>query len=442
MTSKKRSQGLFLLFLLICFFIQPSLIYSQSNLDSKVEKDKLELRDQNILVPTKDGVQKATRAEFERIQELEAKPTEELIGNYIVGDYASGQILMAKGGDEIVGLASTTKLMTVYVALDAVKSGEIDLKDKVKIDHEAASLTGSTYKTKENEVYTVEQLIRAGLVVSGNDAMIALAKHIAGSQEAYIQRMDKKAKDLGLDHAHFINVHGLTDYVKDDFNKMTPKEMFILSRNLIQDYPEVLDITKTPYIKENNRGFLAYNTNPILGVVPEVDGLKTGYTNAAGKCLVATSFRPAEGKKEKTRLIGVFMNSPNSWSRYVVTKRLMEDAISRFTYERIASPKNKVGILSIEGASPQQTTVYPKEESLILLDSSKYLRPEISYDEIELPIKKGGKVGKIDYYVGDDLVYETDLVVHEEIRSPNFVFIFKDKIKEAFLNLDRIVESF
>lgn len=399
-----------------------------------------EVRDQDLLVPTPKGVQRATKAEFDKVKELEKKKTDQLIGAYVVGDYSSGDVLMAQNADQVVGMASTSKLMTLYVAMDAVKAGKINLKDPVTIDHEAASLSGSSYKTKENEVYTVEELIHAGLIVSGNDAMIALAKHVAGSQEAFVAMMNQKAKDLGLTNAHFVNAHGLTDYQINDFNKMTSHELFVLTCHLLRDHPELLDISKRTCIKEEGRNFTSYNTNPLLGIVPQVDGLKTGYTNAAGRCLVATALRPEEGDKKATRLIGVFMNSPDDWSRFVGSKRLMEEAIERFSYEVIAKPKDSVDILSLEDASPSQVPVYPAKSKLALLDSGKYFREEVSFDPIDLPIKKGGQVGRVKYYLGDEMVHETALVVHEDVRKPNPILHLKDKIRKTFYQLDSIVD--
>lgn len=441
MENKKRKEFFLLLFLSLFLISSPVLGASQvAEIPPLIGEEeplvKEEPRDQDLLVPTIKGVQQATKKEFDKVKELEKKTTDELIGSYLVGDYSSGEILMAKEADKVVGLASTSKLMTIYLVMDAVESGRIKMSDRVTIDKEASSLTGSTYKTKENEVYTVEELIHAGLVVSGNDAMIALAKHISGSQEAFVNEMNQKAKDLGLTNAHFINVHGLTDYVKNDYNQMTTSELFILARNLIQDYPEVIGISQRTVINEEGRNFLCYNTNPLLGIVPEVDGLKTGYTNAAGRCLVATSLTKDQGAKKATRLIGVFMNSAGNWERFVGTKRVMEEAIERFSYETIANPKKDLDTLSLKNASPNQVLVYPEKPKMLLLDSGKYFHKEIEYFDLKLPIKKGGKVGKVKYFLEDDLMYETNLIVKEEIRKPNIILHIKDQIRLAFQGLD------
>ncbi|MCD1147982.1 D-alanyl-D-alanine carboxypeptidase [Peptoniphilus sp. KCTC 25270] len=401
-----------------------------------------EVRDQDYLVPTAKGVQQATRKEMDQIHKLQEKTNYQLIGHYVVGDYTSGEILMFHRPDDVIGLASTTKLMTIYVVLDEIEKGNLGFKDPVVIGKTAASLTGSTYETKETDIFTVEELIHAGLIISGNDAMVALAEHISGSEGAFVDKMNQKAQDLGLTHAHFINVHGLTNYGKNDYNKMTARELFQLTRHLIQDHPVVLEIASRRSIQEEGREFISYNTNPLLGIVPEVDGLKTGYTNAAGRCLVATSFKGASENKQDTRLIGVFMNSPDNMSRYVGTRRIMEEAIGRFRYESIALPEKPVSEIQLEEGVPRENALYPKESKLYLADNTKEITVEAIPDkEIQLPKEAGESLGTVRYLIDGEEIYKTDLVAHQTIREPNPILRFIDVVGRAFRNIEAIVEK-
>ena len=208
------------------------------------------IRDQNILVPTDHGVDKATYEEAVLINNLSEKSLENLTTSYLLGDFETGVILEAYNIDEVRGMASTSKLVSVYVALDAIKSGRISYDDEVVMDKESSSILGSTYESKEGEKYTVRQLIEAALVVSGNDAVTALGKHVGGTEEHFVEMMNDKCKALGLTNAHMVNPHGLTIYTPEGevegYNQMTAREMFVLARSLITDYPEILEITSMP----------------------------------------------------------------------------------------------------------------------------------------------------------------------------------------------------
>ena len=182
----------------------------------EAKEEKKEIRDQNILVPTKDGVQKATAEEAGKIEEYEKYSLEELSKSYLLGDYQSGKILEAYNIDEVRPMASTSKLVSIFVVFDKIKDGTISKSDELTIDRESSILGGSTFKLKENDKMTVDDLIKASMVVSGNDAITALAKHISGSVEAFSVLMNKKCKDLGLKNAHMVNPTGLTNYAIED----------------------------------------------------------------------------------------------------------------------------------------------------------------------------------------------------------------------------------
>lgn len=433
---KRRALSLLLSLVMILTFVIPVIGVSPEVSPENAEEEKPEeVRDQDMFVPTSRGVQRATKKEFDEIKELEKLPNSELVKNYLIGDYDSGEILVASNIDEPVGIASVTKLMTIYIVLDEIAAGRVHWDDVVVPDEECLRLTGASYRLKEGETYTVKQLVTASLVISGNDATLTLAKHIAGSQEAFVARMNEKAEELGLTHAHFINVHGLTDYSINDYNRMTPRELFILSIHLLRDHEDVLKFTTIPYISEIERPFLGYNTNPLLGIVKGVDGLKTGYTNAAGHCLVATGLTPGEGKYRDTRLIGIFMGSENSTKRFVGTKRLMEESMNRFRYTKIADPQEPVKIIKLRQGVPEEIEVYPKEEKILMLDNKEPLKKELVLEPIKVPTKKDSEIGMIVYSVGEQEIYKTPAVIHENIREPNAVIQFQRTLEDVFIKI-------
>ncbi|MDO5713966.1 MAG: D-alanyl-D-alanine carboxypeptidase family protein [Tissierellia bacterium] len=396
-----------------------------------------EIRDQDLLVPTKNGVQNATLKEVELVNKLEEKTLEELTNSYVIGDYVTGQILEEYEADKVVALASTSKLVSAFVVLDKLADGTIHLDDKVVIDKEVSSLIGSTYKLKENDVKTVKELLYATLIISGNDAITALGKHIAGSTEGFVAMMNEKCKDLGLEHAHMINPHGLTNYMIEDYNKMTTRELFQLSVALIKEHPEVLNITKQRELSEPERQFLAYNTNPILGILPQIDGLKTGYTNAAGRCLVATGVKQGiPGVTEDIRLLGITMGSSGDWARFVAAKRLMNQGFQKYSLRSIARKDQGVGELTVEHGSPKSQPVYPQEDHNILWDGEKVIKKEVKLNDITPPIEKGAVVGSVHYTLDGEEVWATNVVIKEDIKQLNVFIRLKTLLFDIFQEME------
>lgn len=183
----------------------------KENNQTVIEENQGPVRDQPILVPTKEGPLNATFEEYNKIMELEKLPSSDLGKSFLLGDYKSGKILEYNNIDEVRPMASTSKLVSVYVILDKIKEGNLSLDDLVTVDHESSVLIGSTYKLKENDQKTVRELLDATMVVSGNDAITALSKKVAGSVENFAVLMNDKCKKLGLTNAHMVNPTGLTD---------------------------------------------------------------------------------------------------------------------------------------------------------------------------------------------------------------------------------------
>lgn len=406
------------------------------NAPQKPGEKVVEPRDQKEKIRTAQGVQPMTATEKKNFDAAMAKPDEALLKSYIVGDYETGAIYKEFNADTPVGLASTTKLMTIYCVMDAVDKGEIGMKDPVTIDKAAAAMHGSVYKTKEGEVYTVEELIHAGMIVSGNDAMIALADRIAGSEAAFVARMNAKAKEMGFSHMHFINVHGLTDYTANDYNKATAREMFELSRNLLKRYPMVLDATRRAKIDEPDREYRSYATNPLLGILPGIDGLKTGYTGAAGRCFIATGARPAEGPYAYTRFIGVYMGAENDMDRYAASLRLSKEAMSR--RNKILADKTKeLDFLTLKSASPRKSPVYVNENLIRSVKDGADVTMEMDYKTIVPPYSKKEPVGEVRFISEGEEIARAKVYVKEDIKKPNPVLSFRDIMADVFRAMEK-----
>lgn len=426
-----------------CILATPTFSMAQEN-NEHSKDEKVEIRDQNIYVPTKDGIQRATYEEAIKIDEYNKKPLSEITDSYLLGDYKTGKILQSDNIDEVRAMASTSKLVSVFVVMDKIKEGKLNLDDKIVIDHECSSLMGSSYKLKEGNEVTVENLLKATFIVSGNDAITALGKQIAGSKEGFVNMMNKKCKELGLEHAHMVNATGLTDYGIEDYNKMTTREMFKLTCALLREHPEVLKYSSEKSITLANTDKVEYNTNPILGILPEIDGLKTGYTNAAGRCLVATGLK--KGNEEKTtkdmRLIGITMGSSNNWKRYSAARRLMENGFNNYSNVRIGNTDEIIDEVSIEGCSKDKMDVFLKKPVYILKKKGDKIEKDISIKEnLKAPLDEGTKVGEIKYYIDDEEVASMDLIIREKAYEKGFIFKFQSICEGIFSNIKESVSK-
>lgn len=406
------------------------------NAPQKPGEKVAEPRDQKEKIRTGQGVQPMTATEKKEFDAAMAKPDNVLLKSYIIGDYETGTIYKEFNADTPVGLASTTKLMTIYCVMDAVDKGEIAMKDPVTIDHAAAAMHGSVYKTKEGEVYTVEELIHAGMIVSGNDAMIALADRIAGSEAAFVARMNAKAKEMGFTHMHFINVHGLTDYVANDYNKATAREMFQLSRSLLARYPMILDAARRAKIDEPERAYVSYATNPLLGILPGIDGLKTGYTGAAGRCFIATGARPAEGPYLNTRFIGVYMGAENDMDRYAASLRLSKEAMT-WRNTILADKSKELDYLTLKTASPRTSPVFVNKNVVRCVKEGTEVSTEIDYKTIVAPYSKKEPVGEAHFLCNGEEIARAKVYVKEDIKKPNPVLSYRDLMADVFRAMEK-----
>ena len=412
---------------------------NQNTNQNTKEIDPNTIRNKDFLVPTKEGVQKANQYEADKIKKLEEVPLEGLTKSYLLGDYKSGEILEGYNLDEVRAMASTSKLVSIFVVLDKVSDGSISLKDEVEIDHEVASLTGSTFKLKEGDKVSVEKLIEASMVVSGNDAITALAKYIAGSTDAFVKMMNDKCEELGLKNSLMVNPTGLTDYEITDYNKMTTREMFKLATELLKQHPEILQYTTIEKLEEPERNFIEYSTNPVLGIVPEVDGLKTGYTNAAGRCVILTGLeKGVENKSKDMRLICITTGSNSDFERFVACKRLITRGFEDYGYNAVGDTEKEVRTIEVLNSQDEGIPVYQKEVGYILSKSDKKLKEIVSIDEdLKAPLEAGTSVGKISFYKDDDLVYKSDLIVKDKVYEKGFFNKFKKVFEEIFVNIEK-----
>jgi serine-type D-Ala-D-Ala carboxypeptidase (penicillin-binding protein 5/6) len=330
----------------------------------------------------------------------------------VAGDYKTGDIVIDHNGDEIIPIASTTKLMTYLVVRDEMENGNGSLSDELVIDSEVANTGGSTFSLAEGESVEIEMLLEAIMIVSGNDASIALSKHFGETEENFVSMMNDKAKEIGLENAKFYTATGLPDEEKRE-NSMTARELYELSAHIIGKYPEILDTTEKPKLVVKERDYSESNTNPLIGVVDGVDGLKTGYTTNAGRCLIATA-----EQKDGNRVIGVVMGAESEQSRVKKSEMLMRSLINEYNTRKIYTYKKALGERSIGRFESQKIELYPVKDVEVFVENDTDTPKQTikMRQDLNLPIKPGDVVGTLNLEYG--LVEkQVDLTVGEEITQ-------------------------
>lgn len=345
----------------------------------------------------------------------------------ILMEATTGGVLYEKASDAPLPMASVTKVMTMLLIFEAIDEGQLSLSTDVTVSEHAASMGGSQVFLEAGEVQPVETLLKCISIASANDASVAMAEAIAGSEEAFVSQMNKKAASLGMTNTHFINCCGLD--ASEHYS--CAKDLAILSRELILRFPAIYDYCQTwqeDIVHTTARGqtpFTLTNTNKLLKSYPYATGLKTGSTSAAKFCLSATA------QKDSMTLIAIIMASPTSKDR-------VKDAQTLFTYgfANAALYHDKTTDQSfwvnVKKGTKEQILAIAKQD-FSYLDQSKQDLGKIKSKKnlptvLFAPIKKGDTIGSIDYYLKDTKIGSVPVVATENVASAGY----KDTLKQMF----------
>ncbi len=347
----------------------------------------------------------------------DAKEMEIPAPSVILIERDTGVVLTEKNSHEQLPPASMTKIMTMILIMEALDEKKITLKEEVVASERAASMGGSQIFLEAGEVMTVNDLLKGVAIASGNDASVALAEHLYGSEEAFVKQMNKKAKQLGLKNTHFENATGLP--AKNHYS--SAYDMAKMAKELLK-HEKIIDYTKQyeDYLRKGtDREFWLVNTNRLVRFFDEVDGLKTGYTSEAKYCLTATA------KKGDMRVISVVMGAESPKERNKMTMDLFAYAFSSFETKKQYTKGSVVRNVPIEKAKQQTISIVTNEDVSILTKKGQTEKWEesIHLDELTLPIKKGQKVGKLTLKQEGKVMVETDLIAKETIEEAS-VFTF------------------
>lgn len=343
----------------------------------------------------------------------------------IMLEASTGKVLFERNADEKLAPASMTKMMSLLLIMEAIENDIIHLNDMVTVSEHASSMGGSQILLETGEKMSVDDMIKGIAIASANDAVVALAEKIAGSEAEFVNKMNAKAKELGLKNTNFKNPHGL-----DAANHYSSaRDMSFIAKELVR-HKKILDYSSIyeDYLRENtDRKIWLVNTNKLVRFYDGVDGLKTGYTETAGYCLTATA------KKDGMRIITVAMGEPDSKTRNKETTEMLDYAFANYKIQTLLKDKENIGKVKVLKGKTNYANLVPVEEATILnkkIEKDKKATYEVTVKSITAPVKQGDVVGKMSLMVDGKKLRDINITVDTDIEKANFLELFWNQLKD------------
>lgn len=337
----------------------------------------------------------------------------------ILMEASTKSVIYEKAPDERRSPASITKIMTAILIFDAIEAGKISLEDEVVTSAYAKSMGGSQVYLEEGEKQTVDTLIKCIMVSSGNDASVAMAEYIAGSESGFVQMMNERADSLGMENTHFEDCCGLTD---SDNHYTTARDIALMAQELITRYPQIKSYTTiwmeniTHVTMQGSKEFGLANTNKLLKQYPYTTGLKTGSTNKAKYCVCATA------NKDGVELIAVIMGCPNYKDRFTEAQSLLQFGYTTCKLYQDENPPELMPILVKGGIDKQVPAVYKEKFSWLFVSGEDFSNMEkiLTTNELTAPIEKGEQIGTVTYRLNGKELGSIGIYAGESVREAKF----------------------
>lgn len=327
----------------------------------------------------------------------------------------TGEILCAKNENDAASPASVTKIMTLLLVMEAIENGSISKDDTVCVSGYAAGMGGSQVFLEEGEEMTVEELIKCTVIASGNDSAVALAEHVAGSEESFVRKMNERAGELGLKNTNFENVTGLDDTTVNHVSSAL--DIAIMSRELIK-HSLITEYSSIWQDTIRNGEFTLTNTNRLVRFYEGCNGLKTGSTDKAGYCISATA------KRGDMQLIAVVMGAPTRDVRNSIAKTLLDTGFANYAF--YSEDGAELESVPVYKGNVDNIAVYSKR-FCALVNKSDIKKIEKLYEIPEFitaPLRAGNSVGKITYMIDGKMLGESEIIVKDDIQSLGVFDIF------------------
>lgn len=358
-------------------------------------------------------------AEEDNMNNIEAKSA-------LLMEPVSGSILYERNIDEKFAPASVTKIMTMLIAMEAVDSGKISLEDKVTCSENAKKMGGSTMLLDTGEVRTLEELIKGVAIASGNDAAVAIAEYIAGTESDFVNLMNERAKELGMQNTTFKNSNGLPA----EGHLSTARDIAIMSQELLR-HPTILKYSGI-YMETISEGRKSpielVNHNKLVRFFPGCDGLKTGFTNEAKYCISATA------KKNGVRMLTVIMGAPTYKTRNRDAGILMNFGFSKYEGKKLLAKDEDVEEIPMGKQTDRVFIAKAMDDLEVVIPkgSKEELVKRVIVDDLKEEYKQGDIIGRCEVYLGDEKVGEVQLYSDRDIEKGGLIDSIKYNIKSIF----------
>lgn len=369
-----------------------------------------------------------TKTTKEDVTKKESKDTDDNLlsdgKSAILIEATTGKIIYEKNVHERYAPASMTKIMSMILIMEEIEKGNLKWNETLTTSSNASSMGGSQIFLQANEKMSVKDLFKGVAIGSANDATVVFAERIAGTEDKFVEKMNQKAKELGLKDTNFKNATGL-----DEANHYSSAyDMAFMARELVK-HEKIFEFTTIyeDYLRQNtDNKFWLVNTNKLIKTYEGADGLKTGYTKEAGYCLTATA------NKNRMRLIGTIMGASDSKTRNSNMMTLLDYGYNSYEMQVEVKKGDVISNKKITKAKNQNVKIVPKKDASVLIkrgEEKEALNYEIKLDKIKLPLKKGQRVGILKLKDGNKVVSKVELTVKNDIKKASIIEIYRRSLK-------------
>ncbi len=342
-------------------------------------------------------------------------------------DVATGTILYESNSHEKLAPASVTKVMTMLLIMEAVDGGKIAMEDMVTASEEAASKGGSQIYLKVGETMSVSDMLKSIAVSSANDCACAMAEHIAGSESAFVEMMNQRAKELGMTDTNFVNCTGLDDGENADQHRTCAHDIALMSRELLKNHPDIKKFTTIWMDTVRDGAFGLSNTNKLIRFYSGATGLKTGFTSGAGYCLSATA------QREGMELIAVVMGCETSQERTAACKAMLDYGFANFAVIAPDLTESDTTVPVTLGKAPTVTARLGADTGMLIEKGQKSnIVTEVTLEEsVAAPVAQGQRLGTMTIKAGDQVLSEIPLVASEAVERLTWGDLFVKVLRRA-----------
>ncbi len=353
-----------------------------------------------------------------------AAPAEVAAKSAVLMDAATGKVLFEQNPHEKLAPASVTKVMTLLLIMEAIDSGKLSWTDTVTASETAAAKGGSQIYLKVGETMPVSDMVKSIAVSSANDCACAMAEHLEGSEEAFVERMNGRARELGMADTHFVNCTGLDDGPDAASHVTSAWDIALMSRQLLTQHPDIKKFTTIWMDTVRNGSFGLSNTNKLIRFYSGATGLKTGFTSSAGYCLSASA------QREGMELIAVVLGSKTSQERFGACKSLLDYGFANFA---LVTPETQTARIPVKLGTSELVTAVPARSPRLLVDKAQKSSVTTLLehkDQVEAPVSRGQRLGTLTVKAGEQVLDQIPLIAENAVPRLTFPQMYLQILKK------------